>query len=257
MSPPSWISLPPRTPSHHSRLSESTGSSSLHLKFPLAIYFTYGNRYVSMLLSQFVPPSSSPTVSASLFSMSVSSIAALQIGSSVPSFQIPYVCINMWYLMRHSLGSQKENGSLHLSNRAWCPHWIVCVHTVHIYLCLCLCAQSCPILCNPMDCRPPGSSKHGIIQASILTWVAIPFSRGSSQSGAWTQISCHPLPTEPPGKPINMYTYTYIQWTPINIHPHLKAAGCFLMPHNPLPCFPPGFSFFISLHFITGFEGYS
>ena len=41
-------------------------------------------------------------------------------------------------------------------------------------------AQSCPILCDPMDCRPPGSSVHGILQARILDWVAIPFSRGSS-----------------------------------------------------------------------------
>ena len=35
-------------------------------------------------------------------------------------------------------------------------------------------------LCDPMDCRPPGSSVHGILQARILEWVAIPFSRGSS-----------------------------------------------------------------------------
>jgi len=35
-------------------------------------------------------------------------------------------------------------------------------------------------LCNPMDCSPPGSSVHGILQARILKWVAIPFSRESS-----------------------------------------------------------------------------
>ena len=44
-----------------------------------------------------------------------------------------------------------------------------------------LVAQSCPILCNSMDCCPPGSSVHGILQARTLEWVAIPFSRGSSQ----------------------------------------------------------------------------
>ena len=43
---------------------------------------------------------------------------------------------------------------------------------------LCLAAQSCPTLCNPMDCSPPGSSGHGISQARILEWVAISFSRG-------------------------------------------------------------------------------
>ena len=40
-----------------------------------------------------------------------------------------------------------------------------------------LVAQSCPTLCNPMDCSPPGSSVHGILQARTLEWVGIPFSR--------------------------------------------------------------------------------
>ena len=44
-----------------------------------------------------------------------------------------------------------------------------------------LVAQSCPTLCNPMDCSPPDASVHGILQAGILEWVASPFSRGSSQ----------------------------------------------------------------------------
>ena len=41
-------------------------------------------------------------------------------------------------------------------------------------------AQSCPTLCDPMDCSLPGSSIHGIFQARVLEWVAISFSRGSS-----------------------------------------------------------------------------
>ena len=41
--------------------------------------------------------------------------------------------------------------------------------------------QSCPALCKPRDCSPPGSSVHGILQARILEWVATPFSRGSSK----------------------------------------------------------------------------
>ena len=52
-----------------------------------------------------------------------------------------------------------------------------------------LVAQSCPTLCNPMACSPPGSSVHGIIQARILEWVAMPFSRGSSWPRIWTRIS--------------------------------------------------------------------
>ena len=42
-------------------------------------------------------------------------------------------------------------------------------------------AQSCPTLCNPMDCSLPGSSVHGILQVRLQEWVAVPFSRGSSQ----------------------------------------------------------------------------
>ena len=41
-------------------------------------------------------------------------------------------------------------------------------------------AQSCPTLCDPVDCSLPGSSVHGILQARVLEWVAISFSRGSS-----------------------------------------------------------------------------
>ena len=51
-------------------------------------------------------------------------------------------------------------------------------------------AQSCPTLCDPVDCSPPGSSVHGILQARMLEWVAISFSRGSSWPGDQTQVSC-------------------------------------------------------------------
>ena len=52
-----------------------------------------------------------------------------------------------------------------------------------------LAAQSCLTLCDPMDCSSPGSSIHGILQARILEWVAIPFSRGSSRPRDRTQVS--------------------------------------------------------------------
>ena len=50
-------------------------------------------------------------------------------------------------------------------------------------------AQSCPTLCDPMDCSLPGSSVHGIFQAIVLKWIAISFSRGSSWPRDWTQVS--------------------------------------------------------------------
>ena len=49
--------------------------------------------------------------------------------------------------------------------------------------------KSCPTLCDPMDCCPPGSSIHGIFQARILEWVAISFSRRSSRLRDWTWVS--------------------------------------------------------------------
>ena len=51
-----------------------------------------------------------------------------------------------------------------------------------------LVAQSCPTLCGPMDCILPGSSVHGILQARILEWVTIPFSRGSSHTKNQTWV---------------------------------------------------------------------
>ena len=70
MSLPFRTSLPPPTSSHLSRLSQSTRAP--YSKFPLAIYFTYSNEYVSMLLCQLVPLSPSPTASTGLSSISVS-----------------------------------------------------------------------------------------------------------------------------------------------------------------------------------------
>ena len=58
---------------------------------------------------------------------------------------------------------------------------------------VCMCAkslQSCPTLCNPMNCTLSGSSVHGILQARIWESVAMPSSRGSSPPRDWTHISC-------------------------------------------------------------------
>ena len=53
-------------------------------------------------------------------------------------------------------------------------------------------AQSCLTLCDPMDCSLPGFSLHGLLQARVLEWVAISFSRGSSQRRDRTLVSCIP-----------------------------------------------------------------
>ena len=72
--------------------------------------------------------------------------------------------------------------------------------------------QSCPTVCKPMDCSPPGSSVHEILQARIPEWIAISFSKGSSRLRDWTWVSCIP------GRCFNLWvtrealfniTYTY------------------------------------------------
>ena len=62
--------------------------------------------------------------------------------------------------------------------------------TIPTTVCVCVKSlQSCPTLCHPMDCSPPGPLVHGILQARILEWVAISFSRGSSPPRDRTQVS--------------------------------------------------------------------
>ena len=55
-------------------------------------------------------------------------------------------------------------------------------HYQHERACDSSIAQPCLTLCNPVDCSPPGSSVHGILQATVLEWIAIVFSRGSSRN---------------------------------------------------------------------------
>ena len=71
---------------------------------------------------------------------------------------------------------------------------------------LCLEALQCPTLCDPMNCRLPSSSVHGILLSIILESVAISSSRGSSRPRNWTHIYCiscfvkYSLPLMQPGK---------------------------------------------------------
>ena len=66
---------------------------------------------------------------------------------------------------------------------------IVCIFFWTHYACV-LVSQSCLTLCDPMDCSPPGSSDHGILQVRTLEWIVIPFSRGSFQPRDQTLVSC-------------------------------------------------------------------
>ena len=85
-------------------------------------------------------------------------------------------------------------------------------------------------LCDPIDFSPLGSSVHGILQARILEWVAIPFSRGSSQPRDRTQVSCisDSLLSEPPGKPLSL---------PVWYQSSPGSTSAELVPHKTLVLF--------------------
>ena len=78
------------------------------------------------------------------------------------------------------------------------------------YFCVCVCvcvcvSQSCPTLCDPMECSPPGSSVHGILQARKLEWE--PFLSPGALPDPGIEpgspvLQADSLPSEPPGKPL-------------------------------------------------------
>ena len=82
-----------------------------------------------------------------------------------------------------------------ISGLSFLVQWSLCLflcqyHAVFITACLCLVAQSCPTLGDPVDCSPQTPLSMGILQARILAWVAISFSRGSSRPRDQIYISC-------------------------------------------------------------------
>ena len=102
-------------------------------------------------------------------------------------------------------------------------HTYICIHThIYTYICMCMCkvTQSYLTLCDPVDCSPPGSSVHGILQARILEWIAMSFSSRSSQPRDRTQVSCiagRRFILWATGEAIYMYTHTY---------PHICMCMC-------------------------------
>ena len=93
------------------------------------------------------------------------------------------------------LGSFTIVNSKRIQSRGVNGHIVRCAYALVAWL--------CPTLCNPKDYSPLDSSLHGILQARILEWVAISFSKGSSQPRDQTCISCSAefFTTDPPGKP--------------------------------------------------------
>ena len=102
-----------------------------------------------------------------------------------------------WSVAKSSFSKQNYSEK-HLSEWRVCETWLFlptfCLMwdpgTRSTCVPACSVTQSCLTLCDPMDCSPPGSSVHGILQARILEWVAISYSRGSSWPRDWTWVSC-------------------------------------------------------------------
>ena len=92
------------------------------------------------------------------------------------------VCFSLWLTLLYITGprfihlTRTGSNTLQVDNMLWRSTLLA--------------AQSCPILCDPMDYSPLGSSVHEIFQARILEWVATSFSRGSSQPRDRTLVSC-------------------------------------------------------------------
>ena len=82
---------------------------------------------------------------------------------------------------RYWKASQSESTNLYSYQQGFYCLSFSAVHAKSFQLCL--------TFCNPVDCSPPSSSVHGILQARILEWVAMPFSRGSSPLRDWTHVS--------------------------------------------------------------------
>ena len=81
-------------------------------------------------------------------------------------------------LSGHELEQILEDSGGQKSLSGYCPYMHAKLH------------QSYPTLCDPVDCSPPGSSVHGILQARILEWVTMPSSGRSSWPGDWIRVSC-------------------------------------------------------------------
>ena len=131
-------------------------------------------------------------------------------------------------------------------NKMKANHICLYVHNLHIHTCMCpyphaytyiyMCpcwhAQLCLTVCGPMDYCLSGSSVHGILQARVLEWVAILFSRGSSWSRNQTCIwfpalQEDSLPSEPLGKPKpNAIWGKGANWA--KIINHWVSQGCYM-----------------------------
>ena len=108
-----------------------------------------------------------------------------------PEHCLPRGALGAWQRPEQTHWVEESSGSLWPA-KSWYPQTVrnpqAALRTLPRRLCV-LVTQSCGTLCDPMDCSLAGSSVHGILQARILEWVAIFFSRGSSRPRDRTWVS--------------------------------------------------------------------
>ena len=127
-----------------------------------------------------------------------------------------------------------------------------------------MCVQSCPTLCDPLDCNLPGSSVHGILQAGILEWVAISSFRGFSWPRNWTCISCYSwigkwilLPLRHLGSPKSDHIMPLMKalwWLPIGLR--IKPRVLIILVHKAFQSHPANFSIYICLHVLQSHQSH-
>ena len=119
----------------------------------------------------------------------------LQLWQTQTSFEQPSVFFTCWLGVgcQSNFGKEGSKRAGYLSSGSSpafsCLQLIINVSFGVSYMLSPKLLQSHLTLCNPVDCSPPGFSVHGILQARVLEWVAMPSSRGSSQPKDWTQVS--------------------------------------------------------------------
>ena len=161
--------------------------------------------------------------------LSVSPYNSLYFLNVLQCIYVPFMFITEKINTRRIRGSQgricSPNKPFYFQPKANFTCILICITGV------CVCAQSCPTFCDPMDCSPPGSSVHGIFQASIVEWVAISFFRGSSLPRDWTCVSCVSciagwfFTTEPPVASLRMTeTSTKSSKVPISLIEMMKSV---------------------------------
>ena len=151
--------------------------------------------------------------------------------------------------MRMSLSCEElwEEAKTSTKAKVWRWKSKSCASLSFVYVSI---TQSCPTLCDLVDCSLPGSSVQGILQVRRLEWVAIPFSRGSSWPRDWTRVSRYnaadALPSEPPGNSTFLCPYPNPAHHPGPTSSHLPHEALlipcsllilpFILEHSSLEC---------------------